>query len=69
MNDAQININNYLTNFDGNPDSLSVQTIRCFVGMIETGEATFDDFRSISDTLAAQVAKTKQNLDDIRDDN
>ena len=47
--------------------SPSIHDMQCFVGMIETGEATYDDFQAIGgDVLAAAVAKTKQNIDDAR---
>lgn len=37
----------------------------CFVGMIETGEATWDDFREVGgDVLVAAIAKAKEKLDD-----
>ncbi len=39
----------------------------CFVGMIESGEAIYDDFEAVGGVvLAAAVAKSKQNMDDAR---
>jgi len=47
----------------------SVFHMRCFVGMIETGDATYEDFKAVGGiVLVAAVAKAKQNLDDIRDE-
>ena len=38
-----------------------------FVGMIESGEATYEDFEAVGGVvLAAAVAKSKQNMDDAR---
>ncbi len=48
---------------------VSLANMDCFVGMIETGEATFDDFEAVGGVaLAAAVAKTKQNMDDAMED-
>jgi len=39
-----------------------------FVGMIETGEATFEDFEAVGGVvLAAGVAKSKQHMDESRE--
>ena len=39
-----------------------------FVGMIESGEATYEDFEAVGgEVLAAAVAKSKQNIDDARE--
>lgn len=43
----------------------SVFDLQCFVGMIETGEATWEDFREVGgDVLVADVAKAMQRKDD-----
>ena len=55
--EIQATISHYLTGkrLDDMPDSYAVP---CFVGMIETGEATLDDFRAVGgDELADRVAK------------
>lgn len=44
-------------------------TLRCFVGMIETGEAVYDDFAAVGGSiLAADVAKAKSKLDEAGDE-
>ena len=43
MTDIQQKITDYLR-FPGSGEPF---TLRCFVGMIETGEATLDDFESV----------------------
>jgi hypothetical protein len=66
MTPIQETICDYIRYTDGLPGTFTMQT---FVGMIETGEATLDDFQAAGgDTLAAAVANTKQNMDDARDD-
>jgi hypothetical protein len=41
--------------------NLSAFTKRCFVGMVESGEATFDDFDAVMPGLAAVVLATKES--------
>jgi len=49
-------------------DQVSLHNMMCFVGMIETGEATYDDFEAVGGmVLVAAVANTKQNMDDARE--
>jgi len=43
MNGIQKTISDYLSH----EDAVSAFTLRCFVGMIETGEATLDDFEAV----------------------
>ena len=63
MNEIQATIRNYL----GGKSEVSVFNMQCFVGMIETGEATYDDFEAVGGVvLAAAVAKAKQDVDDAR---
>lgn len=47
MNEAQIKISQYLMRSAGNCNVPSDHTIRCFIGMIETGEATMDDMQKV----------------------
>ena len=45
-------------------------TILCFIGMIETGECTWDDFRHVAgDVITADIANAKNKLDEIRTEN
>lgn len=47
---------------------VSTFNMACFVGMIETGEADYEDFEAVGGVaLAAAVANTKQNMDDARE--
>lgn len=40
-------------------DQISLYNLSCLVGMIETGEATFDDMQAVGgDVLVARIAKT-----------
>ena len=45
MNKAQRKIMQYLNRSAGNCNHVSEHTLRCFLGMIETGEATIDDMK------------------------
>jgi hypothetical protein len=63
MNEIRSIIRNYI----GDKREPSIYAMRCFVGMIESGEATFDDFEAVGGTtLSAAVANTKNKLDEIR---
>jgi len=56
-------ISDYL-NYDNRKPT--THTIRCFVGMIETGEITWDDLRQTAgDVITAEVASL---FNDIRDE-
>ncbi len=46
MNEAQKTIMRYLNRSAGNANIPTDHTIRCFVGMIQTGEALMADFES-----------------------
>lgn len=53
MTDIQKNIAEHVPAGYRRPDNY---TLRCFVGMIETGEATLEDFAVVGgETLAAKV--------------
>ena len=47
MSDMQKTIAQYVLRSAGIANHLSDHTVACFVGMIETGEATWDDFRAV----------------------
>ena len=65
MTPAREKIADYLRN----KSRPSEHDLLCFVGMIETGEAGYDDFMAVGGVvLTAAVAKRKQNLDDARDE-
>jgi hypothetical protein len=51
MHDIRKTIANYI----GNRDNIGIHTLRCFVGMRETGEATDADFDAVKPGLAATV--------------
>lgn len=62
MTPIQISIRHHPFHCDGLP---TTHSMLCFVGMIETGEATWDDFREVGgDVLVAAIAKAKEKLDD-----
>lgn len=46
MNDAERKIRQYLCRSAGSCNHISDHTLRCFVGMLETGEATAADFEN-----------------------
>ena len=48
MNDTERTIRAYLTRSAGNCNHVSDHTLRCFVGMVQTGEASVEDFRRIA---------------------
>ena len=53
MNDIQETIEQYLAT-----GAINNFTRRCFIGMLETGEATWDDFKTVGGTaLCADIAK------------
>ena len=55
-------IKDYLEYDNGKPTS---HTIRCFVGMIETGEITWDELRSkAGDVITASVASLYNDIQD-----
>ena len=57
-----------IADYMGTKTEPGVFDMQCFVDMIETGEATYEDFQAVGgDTLAAAVANTKQNIDDARE--
>lgn len=59
MSDIQKTIRDYIDHTGSNGG----HTLRCFVGMIETGEATLEDFRAVGgDDLAASVEQAQEVL-------
>lgn len=66
----QQHIRNHLPNCRFDPDrsvddQVSLFNLQCFVGMIETGEATYDDFESVGGVeLSAAIEKTIEKLHD-----
>lgn len=67
MTAIQDTISHYITGkrLDDLPSSYALP---CFVGMIETGEATYDDFRAVGGReLADEVARAKHNMDAARE--
>lgn len=65
MHDIQQTIRDYLDGerdpalpFNGDRQPVSEHTLRCFVGMIETGEAVAADFDAVRSGLAAEVLAT-----------
>lgn len=64
MSEIQTKIREYLAGKSTPP----VFTLRCFVGMLETGEATYGDFQAVGgDLLVAEVAKAKENIEGGRE--
>jgi hypothetical protein len=57
MTEIQQKITDYLK-YDDN----HTFTLRCFVGMLETGEATPDDFDAVQPGLAADVAREQTRI-------
>lgn len=47
MSEVQTKIRQYLARSAGNCNVPTDHTIRCFIGMIQTGEATIEDFDSV----------------------
>jgi len=47
VSDIQKTIAQYVLRSAGTCNHLSDRTVRCFIGMIEAGEATWDDFRVV----------------------
>ena len=63
MTTAQNTISEYLTK----PGEVSAHTMLCFVGMLESGEATAADFEACQHGLAPLVAQKREVLDQGRD--
>jgi|10_taG_2_1085330.scaffolds.fasta_scaffold153220_1 hypothetical protein len=55
MTDIQQKITDYLR-FPGSSEAF---TLRCFVGMIETGEATLDDFEAVGGVELRRKVESK----------
>lgn len=61
MSDIQTTIRNYLNGNNGTPSN---HDYRCFVGMLETGEAAAKDFEAVGGIdLAKEVARRMWNGD------
>ena len=68
MSEIQRKICNYLRRFDSQRcDGLDQNTVLCFVGMLETGEATPDDFDRCRIGLGEKVVAHKSKLDAKRE--
>lgn len=63
MNEAERKIRQYVQRSAGNCNHITDHTMRCFVGMIETGEALPGDFNAVSPTLGDRVLQHKAKLD------
>lgn len=64
MNEAQQKICDYLSS-GLRGEQPTTHTLRCFVGMIEGGEATWGDFRAVGgEPLVAAVEKMQRELED-----
>ena len=67
MTDIQITISKYLRASAGIANYPSDHTFRCFVGMIETGEATIEDFRAVGGKwLVDRITEHAKELTDAR---
>jgi len=65
----KINIQSTIREYMGEKTEPSIFDLNSFVGMIETGEAIYLDFEAVGGkVLAAQIAKSKQNRDEIREE-
>jgi len=65
MNDIQKTIGDYLKN----KTQPNEHDLICFVGMLETGEATADDFAAVGGVeLAVKVADEKSSMESQRFD-
>jgi len=65
----KINIQSTIREYMGKKTEPSIFDLNSFVGMIETGEARYLDFEAVGGkVLAAQIAKSKQNREDIREE-
>lgn len=67
MNEAEKTIRQYVLRSAGNCNYITDYTMSCFVGMIETGEATATDFDRAFDGLGAKVLAFKAKLDAERE--
>ena len=67
MNDAEKTIRQYVQRSAGNCNYITDYTMTCFVGMIETGEATWADFEEVSRGLGDRVMAFKAKLDSERE--
>ena len=62
MSEIQMTIARYLRASAGTANHPTEYCFRCFVGMIETGEATIDDFREVGgEWLANEVSSRKES--------
>ena len=66
MKEIHRTIRSYVQRSAGNCNQLTDHTLRCFVGMVETGEATIDDFETCFDGLGRIVSEAKAKLDKDR---
>ena len=66
MSEIQKTISRYLRASAGTANHLSEHTLRCFVGMLETGEATKEDFRvaagKSADWLVNEIETAKERF-------
>lgn len=67
MSEVQKTIRQYVQRSAGNCNHLTDYTMRCFVGMVETGEATYEDFETCFDGLGGKVRRFKAKLDGERE--
>ena len=67
MNDAEKTIRQYVQRSAGNCNHITDYTMSCFVGMLETGEATRADFESVAKGLGDRVLGFKSKLDAERE--
>lgn len=58
MTDAERTIRSYLARSAGNCNHVTDHTVQCFVGMVQTGEATLNDFRRIAgDSMVERMVR------------
>lgn len=63
MSDIRRLIDETIANYIWPGRDISNHTLRCFVGMLETGEATDADFDAVQPGLAATVREFKATLE------
>lgn len=59
MNASEKKIRQYLARSAGNCNYVSLHTLNCFVGMIQTGEADFELFRKVGGDYLVEMMTTE----------
>lgn len=59
MTEIQKTIAQYVLRSAGTCNHMTDHTVRCFIGMTETGEATWDDFRAVGGQKLVDVIQER----------